>query len=538
MTDVPEKSAILARTIGNELMSNHRRSLTRLPSLPTIAAEILKVFGDSDVRIQKVTDLVQADPAIASKLLKAANSSRYGLRREVADLRLAIMLLGKAKVIPLALSFSLSIDVQESEASASHFQRFWLRSFVQASAGEVLGASYGANVGAECFTISLLAGIGQLGLLNQDADRYIHCVEQAERSDRSLTDVERETYGATHHEISVDMLEHSGLPRRCVDAVNSLLPESSGQHLDEETQRLADVTGVADAFARYLCDKDSGVALVVLQERLVKLNSGETDVDRLTTAIRTKLDESAGLFDIDLSLLPDPDELLEEALDQLADFTEMMHDESRVIPTELVAENGRLKMQVDDLVKQTTTDALTGTANRAFFDRRLKELVHQCRRGEVQMGVAVVDIDHFKTVNDTHGHQAGDYILQQVAQALDGVTRADETLARYGGEEFVVLLEDIATDGMAIVGERIRSRIEKLVISFEGVVIPITVSIGLCCGVPQNGEFGLTLFSHADAALYEAKQGGRNRVVCDTSLSDQSNVCSTPSTQTGTTAAS
>ena len=216
----------------------------------------------------------------------------------------------------------------------------------------------------------------------------------------------------------------------------------------------------------------------------------------------------------------------------------MMHDESRVIPTELVAENGRLKMQVDDLVKQTTTDALTGTANRAFFDRRLKELVHQCRRGEVQMGVAVVDIDHFKTVNDTHGHQAGDYILQQVAQALDGVTRADETLARYGGEEFVVLLEDIATDGMAIVGERIRSRIEKLVISFEGVVIPITVSIGLCCGVPQNGEFGLTLFSHADAALYEAKQGGRNRVVCDTSLSDQSNVCSTPSTQTGTTAAS
>lgn len=507
-------------------MSNRRRTLTRLPSLPTIAVEILRVFGDPDASIQKVADLVQADPAIASKLLKAANSSRYGLRREVADLRQAIVLLGKAKVTPLVLSFKLSIDLQESEEFASHFKHFWLRSFVQASAGEVLGALYGASVAAECFTINLLAGIGQLGLLNQDPEKYIACVEQSEQSGRSLADLKKEVYGATHHEISVEMLEHSGLPLRCVDAINSLLPALAGQRLDEETQKLANVTGVADAFARYLCDKDSGVALVVLQERLATLNSGGMDVEKLTATVRTKLDESASLFDVDPSLLPDPDELLEEALDQLADFTEMMHDESRAIPTELVAENGRLKMQVDDLVKQTTIGALTGTANRAFFDRRLKEMVHQCRRSEVQMGIAVVDIDHFKNVNDTYGHQAGDHILQQVARALDGVTRADETLARYGGEEFVVLLEDIATEGMAIVGERIRSKIEALDISFEGTAIPISVSVGLCCGIPQDGEYGSKLFSHADAALYEAKQNGRNQAVCDISLgSPPSTVC-------------
>ncbi len=519
-------------------MSNRRRSLTRLPSLPTIAVEILRVFGDPDAPIQKVADLVQADPAIASKLLKAANSSRYGLRREVADLRQAIVLLGKAKVTPLVLSFKLSIDLQDSQEFASHFQHFWLRSFVQASAGEVLGALYGASVEAECFTINLLAGIGQLGLLNQDADKYIDCVEQAEQSGRALMDVEREVYGSTHHEISVDMLEHSGLPLRCVDAINSLLPESAGQRLDAETQRLADVTGTADAFARYLCDKDTGVALVVLQERLAKLNLSIMDVEKLTTVVRAKLDESASLFDIDPSLLPDPDELLEDALDQLAEFTEMMHDESRAIPTELVAENGRLKMQVDDLVKQTTIDALTGTANRAFFDRRLKEMVHQCRRSDVQMGVAVVDIDHFKNVNDTYGHQAGDYILQQVACALDGVTRADETLARYGGEEFVILLEDIATEGLAIVGERIRAKIEGLDISFEGTGIPITVSIGLSCGVPQDAEYGVRLFSHADAALYQAKQNGRNQAVCDVSLGSPSPACSTPLPPSDSTAAS
>ena len=141
-------------------------------------------------------------------------------------------------------------------------------------------------------------------------------------------------------------------------------------------------------------------------------------------------------------------------------------------------------------------------------------------------------------MNDTYGHQAGDFILQQVAQALDGVTRADETLARYGGEEFVVLLEDIATEGMAIVGERIRSKIEALDIRFEGTGITITVSIGLCCGVPEDGEYGAKLFSHADAALYRAKQGGRNQAVCDTSLGSPSIAGSAPLPQSGTAAAS
>ena len=503
-------------------MTKRRRSLTRLPSLPTIAVEILRIFSDPDAPVKKVADLVQADPAIASKLLKAANSSRFGLRREIADVRQAIVLLGKAKVTPLVLSFSLSVDSLESEKFGKHFRHFWLRSFVQASAGEVIGSLFGANVAAECFTTNLLAGIGQLGLLNQDTDKYIDVIEESQKGGKSLADVEREVYGSTHHEISVEMLERSGLPQRCIDAIKSLVPDSAEQRLDAEAQRLKDVTGIADAFARYLCDPDTGVALIVLQERLEAWNSNAIDLEKLTTSVRAKLDDSASLFDVDSSSLPDPDELLEDALDQLAEFTDMMHDKSRPVPTELVAENGRLKMQVEHLVKQTSTDALTGIANRAFFDRRLAEMVNQCLRNNVQMGIAVIDIDHFKEVNDTYGHQAGDAILQQVSQALEDVTRSDEILARYGGEEFAVLLEDIATSGMDVVGERLRSTIENLNISFEGTDIPITVSVGICCGVPTDGEFGLKLFSLADAALYQAKQGGRNMAVADSSLGSES----------------
>jgi len=125
----------------------------------------------------------------------------------------------------------------------------------------------------------------------------------------------------------------------------------------------------------------------------------------------------------------------------------------------------------------------------------------------------VIDIDRFKLVNDTYGHQAGDHILKQVAAALNHVTRDDETMARYGGEEFCVLLEDAKLDGMMIVGERLRTAVEKLPIVFENQAIPVTISVGISMGTPTGKEFGLQLFAEADAALYQAKQTGRNKVV-------------------------
>lgn len=131
------------------------------------------------------------------------------------------------------------------------------------------------------------------------------------------------------------------------------------------------------------------------------------------------------------------------------------------------------------------------------------------------MGLAVVDIDHFKTVNDTHGHQAGDYILQAVAQNLERVTRTNETLARYGGEEFAVLLEDVTEEGMHVFGERLRSSIESLSLEFDGTKIPITISMGIACDTLNSDISGSELFARADAALYQSKQDGRNRVTID-----------------------
>lgn len=494
-------------------MTRPKHTLNRLPSLPTIAVQVLEVFGDPSAPIQRVAELVQADPAMASKILKAANSSRFGLKREVADLRQAISLMGKAKVTPIILSFSLASESIADPEHAAYFQRFWLRSFAQATAGEVLGSALGPGFASECFTVNLLSGIGQLALLKNGVDQYIECLARAKYGEDSLENLERETYGVTGKELSLQMLETSGLPQRCIEAIAVTVPGSMILPTTQDAESLGQVASVADAYARFLCDSDSAVGMILVQERMADLKICNVDMESLSSQVRIKLDESTSLFDLDTDILPDPEDLLQDALDQLADFTDRMQDNPEKVPTELVAENGRLKQQVEDLVRQTSTDPLTGVANRAFFDRRIAEMTKQCLRRHVEMGIAVVDIDHFKKVNDTYGHLAGDAVLKTVAENLEHATRSNETLARYGGEEFTVLLEDIKPGGMQVMGERLRATVENLQINFEGQDIPVTISVGIATGMPTAETFGKTLFADADAALYSAKLNGRNRVV-------------------------
>lgn len=505
-------------------MQRSKHNLNRLPSLPTIAVQVLEVFGDPNAPVAKVGELVQADPAMASKILKAANSSRFGLKREVADVRQAITLIGKAKVTPIILSFSLAAESIVDPEHAATYQRFWLRSFAQATAAEVLGTPMGPAFAAECFTVNLLAGVGQLALLKEGVDDYIECILKAEAGIDTLDNLERSVYGVTNKQLTLEMLETSGLPRRCIEAIAAIVPDSQISPTDEDAETLGQVAGVADAFARYLCDSDSAVGMVLVQERMANLQVCNVDLESLSVQVRARMDESASLFDLDTTVLPDPEDLLQDALDQLADFTERIHDSPETVPVELVEENGRLKRRVDDLVRQTSTDPLTGVANRAFFDRRIVEMTRQAIRRGVEMGIAVIDIDNFKNVNDTYGHLAGDHILQAVAAALEQATRANETLARYGGEEFSVLLEDIKPGGMIVMGERLRTTVENLKIEFEGQPIPITISIGIATGLPTSEDYSKQLFSDADQALYAAKLSGRNRVIISPNSPQQHDV--------------
>jgi diguanylate cyclase (GGDEF)-like protein len=157
-------------------------------------------------------------------------------------------------------------------------------------------------------------------------------------------------------------------------------------------------------------------------------------------------------------------------------------------------------------------DGLTKAFNKKYFTDRLESELTFALRHQSPLVLVMFDIDHFKKVNDTHGHQAGDLVLSELSTLLTAALRAEDVFARYGGEEFAVICRGTDLTQARIVGERMRKAVETHRFTFEGTLIPVTISIGIA-GMPDPAVKDATdLVARADKALYQSKHGGRNRV--------------------------
>ncbi|MFH2009566.1 MAG: GGDEF domain-containing protein [bacterium] len=157
-------------------------------------------------------------------------------------------------------------------------------------------------------------------------------------------------------------------------------------------------------------------------------------------------------------------------------------------------------------------DPLTGVFNKRYFKERLVTEWAYSVRHDAPLSLVMMDLDHFKRVNDTHGHPAGDAVLKRFAEVVADSIRTEDVLCRYGGEEFTVICREFPVPSAEIMGERIRKTVEETTFEYAGEIIPVTVSAGLS-GVPHPSiESTDALVEAADAALYTAKRGGRNRV--------------------------
>ena len=178
----------------------------------------------------------------------------------------------------------------------------------------------------------------------------------------------------------------------------------------------------------------------------------------------------------------------------------------------IIATHDELEDSVRKLHDLSISDNLTNTYNRRYFFEASEDLIALARKDQHKASLIMLDVDHFKRINDTHGHQAGDFVLVKLAEAIRGTLRDSDIFARIGGEEFSIFLNHTSLEGARVVAEKIRTVVENKTFDYESTPIKVTVSIGIS-ELDQQKRTADDLYKESDRKLYVAKESGRNRVV-------------------------
>ena len=504
-----------------------------LPSLPAVAVQLLEESRRPDVDLARITELISADPALSARLLKAANSSFFGFRGEIASVGRAVNLLGASGVVSLALSFSLSDDALKRGETADAYRAYWRRCVVQAAAAELAGAlspgdgpAGGApDAAGDWFLAGLLCDLGRLAMLKTIPAAAIAVWDAADADRTAPVARERTELGFDHAGIGGKLAEHWGLPPALAEAVRrhhaapaGLAAAHADGRLGPAAYPLARVAVLASAAGDHFCGNAPGPSLERLRAAAGTLFglSGEA-LTKFLGRVRDRADEAAGLLDVDLSDVGTPASLIAAANEHLAEIAARQSAETAA----LARRHEELARQHRELQERSLRDPLTGLYNRPYLVNALRREVETCARTAAAVGVIFADVDRFKAVNDTHGHAVGDRVLRAVAGAFAQVLRRSDVPARFGGEEFVVMLPRPTEAGARAVAERLRQAVAQTCRSVGGVGVNVTASFGVSLLVPDGADAADRLLAEADAAMYDAKKGGRDRVVVRSLLSPE-----------------
>lgn len=459
-----------------------------IPSPPAVAMKLLDLVNSPDACLSDIQQVVETDPKLSARIIDYTNSPMMGAKRTISSLQQAVVVLGLRSLRLLSLSFSL---VEQDDEEQFDFGKFWRNSLVTAIANKRLGGNRGDKAD-EDFLLGLVFNVGAIGIGCIYPDELM-LLEELHPQSREAK--EQEIFKGNRYEIGSKLLAKWNFPSHMVAQLENYKSRDS----DCKSLYLAELlTELVTA-----SEPDCSQIEFVRHEYQEFLGCGEEEFHDTFNAICEEFREYEALFNVDegagscFSI---------EELEQRA--KEAMFKLSLGLETELQ----KVSEEKEELESNALTDSLTGLKNRAAYDAELSSALDYHQRKGKGLSLVVIDVDHFKSVNDTLGHAVGDTVLRQVAEKLHENLRKYDTVYRYGGEEFVAILVDCQQNDVEHVAERLRSAIEATEIEELGERKHVTVSVGAFY-VAGEDHPQPDVFERADKALYEAKGSGRNRCI-------------------------
>jgi len=473
-------------------------SCSQLPSLPAIAAQVLDLTAQPDVPIREIARVVQNDQALAGKILKTVNSSYYALESPCPSIDRAMSYMGINTVKSLVLGFSFLDSFKDlpecvTEGEGFNLTAHWRRAIYGAAAARTIANTVKTVDPDEAFLAALMQDVGMLAMFVALQDDYLKALSSSDHDNERVIECEQAAFGFDHTQVGSALAEKWHLPGSIAETARHHHDPGNAPSSYASFVRCGGLASLmASVAANEACERD-----MELYAQRAKAWFG-LDRETAEQTLKRSVDgavELSSLFSVETGRRPDLSRLLADASEAL------------------VGHQIETQRQADRLAHQANTDGLTGIANRKRFDEGLKLEFDKATASDSALSVLFCDADKFKPLNDTHGHQAGDAILVQLARRLSETVGKAGTVCRYGGEEFAAVLPGLCADEAAKVAELCRLAVESQPFDLREEPcgpdeLPVTVSIGIAGREAGSGGVVRTpelLLRAADKAVYAAK---------------------------------
>ena len=498
-------------------------SSDRMPSLPEVAARVVEIARNPDPEFDQLINTIRMDPAIAGRILKTANSALLGMRTRAPSIEVAVPRLGTTMVRTLILSFCVAeLQNRNSFDLRPFYQRIWRESLMQAAAAEGLAERQNGKVdSANWFLAALMQDIGRLALLHTCGEEYVQNVLDVD-DDRSQRQREQDWLGFTHVDVSLGLCRRWNLDPEMIEAIgihhasaHRVVPLKfiSSTSLPAALITAAHMAEYLEGVSHNLSCNREHIERMLMQVFALRPN----DVFRVLADVDQRVSELSVMLGIDIGRSPSLESILADAQQLLAQIA--INGQLRMVIGH--PGSGRLErpwtesdLEAESLRDAQWRDQLTGAFNRNWLQAALSSTIAQAHQHRVPIGLLFVDIDQFKSLNETVGHPAGDELLQRTTQLLRQSVRLADSVVRYGSDQFVVTLKDVNSDMLILLADQISQSLRTELSNAE-TAREVTCSIGAVFydpekGVPVRPE---TLIREADRALSDAKRSGGNRAV-------------------------